>query len=158
MILEAAKRKKNEMLRISKENNMKKGKINKLISMFLVELIILLPVSIALSVSNVQVTDITETSAQIKWVTNESANSIVNYGRTRNLTDTEIDYNLNVNHSIRLSDLDANSTYYFQVRSGDEIDDNSGNYYDFETLFVPLFINVSLPRYTNERRIDILWL
>ncbi len=70
-------------------------------------------------ISNVQSSAISSSSATITWLTDEPSSSVVEYGTT-------ISYGMNasasgnvVNHSVALSGLVANTTYYFRVRSSD---------------------------------------
>ena len=73
-------------------------------------------------ISNIQVA-VNNSTATITWKTNESSNSVVNYGLNSN-------YGLNVNnldeirdHSITLTGLNSNTTYHYQIKSAD----NSNN-------------------------------
>ncbi len=69
-------------------------------------------------ISNVQAQDITASSARITWSTSASANSVVDYGETTSYElGTEIDNDLSSGHSIDLTGLDPNTTYYHRVSS-----------------------------------------
>jgi peroxiredoxin len=72
------------------------------------------------SIQNVRSSEIIETSATIKWETDEPATSQVNYGKTMeyDLT-TQLDTNLSTSHSVTLTGLDPNTTYYFEAISAD---------------------------------------
>ena len=70
-------------------------------------------------IGHVAVTERTNTSARINWTTDESANSIVDYG-------SSAAYGLSVTngamvtvHSVTLSNLTPETTYHFRVRSRD---------------------------------------
>jgi len=94
------------------------------------------------TISNVQVTEITSTSARVSWnVTTSSTitENRVNYGTA--IPPDRTAYNtLNVpNPSIVLTGLAPGSTYYFEVRSTDAsntstTDNRGGLYYSFTTL------------------------
>lgn len=75
-------------------------------------------------ISEVQVTNIVQTSAKITWVTNENADSKVWYGTITPLVVTSTtpvtsSTNLVLNHEINLSGLTANTIYYFKAGSTD---------------------------------------
>ena len=89
-------------------------------------------------ITNVHTSGITHDLASIIWDTDELSNSKVNYGTTIYLGNTEIDTTMVTVHSITLTDLLPDTTYYFEVQSTDSegntgIDDNNGNYYSFTT-------------------------
>jgi peroxiredoxin len=63
---------------------------------------------------------ITKTGATIKWETNEPATSQVKYGTSKTYSsETPEDTDLSTSHSIKLTGLDAGTTYYFKVISKD---------------------------------------
>ena len=69
---------------------------------------------------NVQVTDITPSSAVVSWTTDEASSSQVEYGLTQSYgMQTRYDSSLVTAHSALLSGLDSFSTYHFRVRSMD---------------------------------------
>jgi hypothetical protein len=85
------------------------------------------PDTTAPTISNVQVTSITQTTAIISWTTNEPSNSEVQYDSARRPWGSyswgENDNSLVTSHSITLTSLEADTTYYFRVGSTD----GSGN-------------------------------
>ena len=87
------------------------------------------------TISNVQVIDITETSATITWTTDEPADSTVEYGTTTSYGSTEYDPTLVTSHSITLTGLSPGTTYHFRVKSTDAAGNTavSGDY-TFTTL------------------------
>lgn len=91
-------------------------------------------------ISDVDVENITQTTAIITWTTNTTSDSQVNYGTTipKGLTwesEPESPDPAEVtHHSVLLEGLTPNTTYYFEVASGTSIDNNSGVYYSFKTL------------------------
>jgi hypothetical protein len=89
-------------------------------------------------ITNVQSSGITHNSATITWDTDESSNSRVNYGTTTALGESEFSSAMVTSHSIALSDLLPETTYFFEVESTDgegntATDDNNGSYYSFTT-------------------------
>ncbi len=70
-------------------------------------------------ISNVEVVNITTTSATVTWTTDEAADSTVSYGETTSYDSSESDSSLVTSHSITLTDLTPGTTYDFQVLSSD---------------------------------------
>lgn len=69
--------------------------------------------------SNVQATNITDSSATITWTTNEPATSRVDYGLDATYGSTVADSTLVTAHSLTLIGLSASTTYHYQVASAD---------------------------------------
>lgn len=74
-------------------------------------------------ISNIQVSNITQTSATITWQTDEASDSVVNYGLTTS-------YGLTISggagttyHEVNLTNLTVGTTYHYKVNSTD----NAGN-------------------------------
>ncbi len=139
-----------------------KKQIKKIISIFLIELIILLPIAVvdALTISNVRAEETTQISTKIKWETDNPAEGKVNFGNTTALGQTAASPNFVKDHSISLINLEQDTTYYFEVISDDAqtgiTDNNNNNLYQFTTLpQAPLSINTTIPSYHNDRKIDI---
>jgi PKD repeat protein len=91
-----------------------------------------------LVINSVAATGITSSQATISWVTNKSANSTVNYGTSLTLGHVIRDVSYVKNHSLTLTTLLADTTYYYEVVSYDHSghiarDNNSGAYYHFTT-------------------------
>jgi phosphodiesterase/alkaline phosphatase D-like protein len=91
------------------------------------------------AISGVMSTNITSSGATIIWVTDEPANSQVEYGLTTAYGNaTPLDASLIINHSATLFGLNANTTYYYRVRSKDTTGNlaESGDY-SFTTTPAP---------------------
>jgi len=74
-------------------------------------------------ISNVISSSITETSAAITWDTNEVSDSLVKYGMTSGVyTMQESDATDVTSHSVDLTGLTQNTTYYYVVNSTDPSD------------------------------------
>jgi cytochrome c biogenesis protein CcmG/thiol:disulfide interchange protein DsbE len=78
-----------------------------------------------LTISGIQVSNITDLSATIGWVTDKAATSQVEYGTTNAYgSTTTLDQKLTASHSITLTGLKPSTTYHFKVKtkdaSGDE--------------------------------------
>lgn len=71
-----------------------------------------------IQVSNVQATNITDSSATITWDTNDPGTSQVNYGLDSSYgSSTPQDNSLVTSHSVALTGLDADTAYHFQAVS-----------------------------------------
>jgi beta-lactamase superfamily II metal-dependent hydrolase len=71
-------------------------------------------------ISAVQAANITTTSADIQWNTDEDSDSFVEYGTSSgNYTDSESDSAMVTSHSVTLSNLSPSTTYYYRVKSTD---------------------------------------
>jgi hypothetical protein len=72
------------------------------------------------TISQVQVSDITDTSAVITWTTNEPSDSQVQYGLTTSYgSTTPLDATLVVSHQQAISSLTPDTLYHFRARSRD---------------------------------------
>ena len=87
-----------------------------ILAIFLIELIMLFPVSHALSISNVQVAPSAD-AAVITWQTDVLANSEVKYGLTSALGLNAVDYTTKTSHSITLNNLIDDKNYYYSIFS-----------------------------------------
>ena len=77
----------------------------------------------SLSISDVKFSKTTENTAVITWKTNVPATSTVAYGESSGyLSDTTLDEELVTTHSITLTGLDPDTTYYYEIRSSDDTD------------------------------------
>lgn len=90
------------------------------------------------TIYDVDVVDITSTSATIKWRTSEDATSKVNYGTTIALGSSKSDTLMTAYHFVQLTGLAPATTYYFDVLSTGKLgieakDDNHGMHYHFNT-------------------------
>ncbi len=86
-------------------------------------------------ISGVEVSATTDISATIEWSTDEEATSQVKYGTTDayGLT-TTLDEHLTTSHSIALTDLEADTTYHFRIKSKDASENEAISDQTFDTL------------------------
>ncbi|RMG45520.1 MAG: hypothetical protein D6718_07215 [Acidobacteria bacterium] len=90
------------------------------------------------AISDVHTTDVTDTSAVVRWTTDESSDSVVDYGEGIPPDQQASDPSLVTAHAVTLSGLSECTVYYYSVSSADRFgqsatDDNAGQYYRFET-------------------------
>lgn len=81
-----------------------------------------IPDTIPPVISDITVSDVTDTSVKVTWTTDENATSIVTYGPTSSYGATTTG-DSTTSHSIILTSLTANTTYHYQLQSVD----SSGN-------------------------------
>ena len=109
-------------------------------------------------ISSVLVANITETSATITWTTDEPATSQVEYGLTTSYgMTTTLEEELVTSHSVSLSGLDADTIYWFRVKSKDGHDNEAASEDDvFTTLPVfPSILSIQLGQTNIEDGISL---
>lgn len=74
-------------------------------------------------ITDVNISEVSETSVTISWTTDEDADSLVNYGLQPDYGIVRIPVADRTSHSITLDDLEPGRVYYFRVVSADD----SGN-------------------------------
>ncbi len=84
----------------------------------------------------VYITDVNDNSFVVSWTTDEASAGQVDWGTApESLTTTTADLMTEdtTTHYVIIGGLTSGETYYFQVRSGGETDDNGGAYYSVTT-------------------------
>lgn len=76
--------------------------------------------STAPEISNVELTEVSETSVTITWETDEDSDSLVNYGLQPDYGIVRIPVADRTSHSITLDNLEPGRVYYFRVVSADD--------------------------------------
>ena len=61
------------------------------------------------------------TSCRLAWTTDEPSSTLVEYGTTSALGQSKVDTTMTMNHSVTLTDLTENTTYYVRVGSADAV-------------------------------------
>jgi len=91
------------------------------------------------TISSVNATSITPTTAVITWETDEKATSLVKYGTSPgSYPYSKEDTSYTTSHSITLTDLSPNTTYYFLVNSTDKAGNPAqSTEYSFNTPALP---------------------
>lgn len=108
-------------------------------------------------------TAITSTMVRIHWVTDEIADSQVVYGlQSQNLSNSAGDIGKSAGHSVALTNLSPNTTYYFKVQSADPSNNTvMSTVYSFTTAAVadttaPVLSGISASDATSSQ-IDVSW-
>ena len=114
--------------------NNKTNRTNKFFVALVIILFVNLPLISALEISNVQTDDVTDRSAEVTWDTDEPADSFVIYGEDKENLQKNGNAKEVTDHQFLLGNLQPGKKHYYKVESGDVVDDNSGNFYSFETL------------------------
>ena len=93
---------------------------------------------LAVTFSDLTVSNLTSSSATVSFFTDSSVASSVNYGTdSGSLTTTSPDTAARL-HLFELSSLASDTTYYFTITSGTTTDNNSGSFYTFQTAQVAI--------------------
>lgn len=77
-----------------------------------------------------------ESKATVTWQTSTQTSAIIEYGTApdpSSFTGTAIADDSSTEHSVDVSTLEPNTTYYFQIRVGDTVYDNGGQLWSFTT-------------------------
>src|SRR3989344_8666186 len=135
-----------------------KKRMWKVLVLLVIALFLNLPIVSALEISNVRVNVISSTEAEVLWETDEPANSLVNYGLSQQGLNPVGDASNVVQHSVGLSSLAPNTTYYYKVQSGSVTDDNAGSLYSFSTPApdtTPPELKVEIPKAVAGNNLDL---
>jgi len=99
-------------------------------------MLILVSSSLFGAINNQQTSNQTSSSATVSWVSSNTVDASVYYGLTTALGDSAKDTIVDEIHYVQITDLLPDTTYYYEIRSGDEYDNNEGSYYTFQTMKV----------------------
>lgn len=76
-------------------------------------------------ISNIALSNVTQTSAKITWTTDEPAKYRIDYGTTASYGQTASGTALNTSHNVTLSSLVANTTYHYRIIATDSKNNSS---------------------------------
>lgn len=86
---------------------------------------------------SVETVEVSENSAVVTWTTDQTSQAVVEYGSSpTSLTFFAPETEKTTAHSVSLTLLSANTTYYFQIKAGDKVFDNVGVPWSFTTKSV----------------------
>ncbi len=92
------------------------------------------PVTAAPDITYTNITDVRDVSFVVSWLTDAPSNGTVRWGTSIPPVNTTADTVLSTTtHYVRLDGLVPLTTYYFQVESGADVDNNGGAYYQVTT-------------------------
>ena len=97
---------------------------------------------------NPRISNISSASVVISWVADEKCIGTVHYGtalENLNLTETDNSKRENCVIMVELKNLEANTIYYFEIVSGDVLDNNNDLYYTFRTAEISEEISTPSP-------------
>ncbi len=110
----------------------------KLCILALLAMLCVLPFSFALTITHVETAKVMSNSAQITWITDEPSTGRIRFGTTPLLGLSAVHTESLQNHSITLTGLDTDTSYFYEVSSqangAEALDDNNGLKYSFNTL------------------------
>ncbi|KKQ72901.1 MAG: phospho-N-acetylmuramoyl-pentapeptide-transferase [Berkelbacteria bacterium GW2011_GWB1_38_5] len=86
-----------------------------------------------IDISNIQIKDITDTSATITWTADPATQAVIEYGTTTNYGQTKADTEVKTNHSVNLTGLTKGTTYHFRIKAF-ITDANKSNYSSDQTF------------------------
>ena len=98
------------------------------------------------AINDVRVSNHTNSAVTISWITDGPASGEARYSTSpglsnpftaRDVRNTDGQVYLGRTHYVNLRNLQKETTYYFEVASGSEVDNNSGGYYTFRTMKAP---------------------
>lgn len=100
---------------------------------------------------DVVVSNVTQNSAKVEWTSGQEAQSVVEYGTSpSSLNFFAPETQKSKNHSVELTLLSPNTSYYFQIRVNDNKFDNGGIPWTFTTKGVettqPAKVSTPTPR------------
>ncbi|OGL74180.1 hypothetical protein A3F28_01765 [Candidatus Uhrbacteria bacterium RIFCSPHIGHO2_12_FULL_57_11] len=79
------------------------------------------------AITNVAISDLTETGVTVTWTTDEIGTSKVEYGPTNAYGSTIDDVTLNTTHAVALTGLATDTTYHFRVLSSDQAENTASS-------------------------------
>jgi len=97
------------------------------------------------TIHDIMASNNTSAGVTISWITDDTTTGEVHYSKYPDLSNPSTAYDtrgqvfVECTHYVEIASLDKESTYYFEVVSGSETDNNNGNHYTFKTMKEPFF-------------------
>ena len=95
-------------------------------------------------IAHIQVSNNSNVAVNISWTADSAVVGEVHYSQNADLSNSMTAYDVRgqlfvgCTHYVEITGLTSETTYYFEVVSAGEVDDNGGNYYTFRTMKQPL--------------------
>jgi len=98
---------------------------------------------------DVKISNITDSSFTITWLTQDKADGFVIWGKSKSLgqTTNEVTKAKGYTHSATITNLEPGTTYYFKINSGGDLYDNDGS--PWETKTAPKLSSSETPTIQN---------
>lgn len=135
---------------------------------------LIIPTFAGATIYDIQVSNNTSVAVTISWVSDSDTTGEVHYSETKNhdLSNPSTAYDVRgqafvgCTHYIDIKKLEKETTYYFEVVSGDEVDNNNWCYHTFKTMKEAFYIPCTLYGFVKkedgttpaENAIVYLWL
>lgn len=81
--------------------------------------------SVPPAISDITISNISDTSVTISWTTDKAATSVVDYGTTSDYGQNKTDSTLSTAHSVTVDSLTANTNYHYRIISVDDHDNTT---------------------------------
>ena len=104
---------------------------------------LIIPAFAGAAIHNLQVSNNTSAAVTISWITDADDKGEVHYSESSDLSNALTADDVRgaafegCTHYVDIASLKKETLYYFEVVSGGEVDNNSGNYYSFKTMKEP---------------------
>ena len=97
------------------------------------------------AISDIGASNITTDSATITWITDQQADSLVEYGTTTSYGSSASDTAMVTSHSITLTGLVPGTTYHFKITSTNSYGFSSSSGDETFTTLSPITVTITSP-------------
>lgn len=110
---------------------------------YAVATILLISASGWAAIHDIKTSNHTSAAVTISWITDGESGGEVHYSKDSNLSNPSVAYDIRggtfvgCTHYVDITNLEKENTYYFEVVSGGEVDNNGGRFYTFRTMKEP---------------------
>ena len=126
-------------------------------TIWVVVISLVLPISAWTAIQDIQVSNQTSAGVTISWITDSDTTGEVHYSENPDLSNPITAYDerggtfVGRTHYVTIGNMKKETSYYFEVVSGGEVDDNSGNYYTFKTMKENFYLPCILYGFVKQR-------